>query len=70
MLTGRGELRPHSAHALAGGTLALGGFALEHQNVFASGGGQVIGNARADDPSADDDDFRGLHEICIVVHGR
>src|SRR2546425_11203146 len=62
--TGRGrELRPHPAHALACRSLALGRFPLDPQNIFASRGNQVIGNARANNPSANDDNFRCMHEL-------
>ncbi len=40
-----GELGPHAAHALARGTFALRGFALDHQHVITTCRGQVVGNA-------------------------
>ena len=56
-----GKLSAHSAHALAGGTFALMGFALNNKYVLASGLGQMPGNAGADDASADDGSFCGFH---------
>src|SRR5207247_11161905 len=62
--TGRGrELRPHAAHALACRSLPLHRFSLDHQHVFASRGSQVIGNARANNTSANDDNFCCMHEL-------
>ena len=58
---GGGELSPHAAHALSGGTFTLVRFALDHQDVAASGLGQVVSDARTDDSTADDDDVRRLH---------
>jgi hypothetical protein len=55
------KLRPHAAHALARRSLALRRFALDHEHVAASLRREVIGDARADDPSTSDDDFRSLH---------
>jgi hypothetical protein len=40
----------------------LRGFALKHENVFTSGGSEVICDAGADDSSADDDDVRSVHD--------
>jgi len=56
-----GELGADAAHALSGGPLALGGLALDDENVFAAGSGEVVGDAGADDSAADDDDFCALH---------
>src|SRR5437870_10794326 len=62
--TGRSrELRPHAAHALACRSLPLHRFPLDHQHVFASRGSQVIGNARANNPSANNDNLRCMHEM-------
>jgi hypothetical protein len=53
----------HSAHALARGTFALRGFALDDENVAASARRQMIGNAGADNASTDDDDDCSLHGL-------
>ena len=52
-----GELRAHSAHALAGRAFALMRFALDDQHVAATCFGQVPGDAGADDAAANDDYF-------------
>src|SRR5208283_4325213 len=57
----RRKLRAHAAHAFARGPLALRGLALKDKNVFAAPGNQVVGNAGADNPSADENDVRGVH---------
>src|SRR6266853_372022 len=57
----RRKLRPHSAHALAGGSFALRCLALDYQNIFAAGGDEVVGDAGADNSSADDYHVCGVH---------
>ena len=58
---GRRELRPHTAHALARGSLALRGLALKNEDVLATGGDKMVGDAGADNPSADENDVRSVH---------
>src|SRR5437660_12310047 len=65
----RGELRPDSSHALAGGPFALGTFPLDDQHVLAPGGGEVVSNAGADNPSADDHNVCCLHEELLHSKG-
>src|SRR5437868_7902451 len=57
-----GELGAHPAHALARGTLALSAFPLDNQNISAACDGEVVGDARAYDSSADDDHICRLHK--------
>ena len=64
---GGGELGTDAAHTLAGGAFALGGFAFNYQRAFASGFREVIGDAGADDASAYDGYFCGLHSFSSGV---
>ena len=57
----RRELSADAAHALAGGSLALGVLALDDEDVLAAGGDEVAGDAGADNASADEDDVCGVH---------
>ena len=57
-----GELRPHSAHALTGGSLALVRLAFDDEYVAASLFGEMPGDAGADDASAYNDDVCGFHD--------
>src|SRR5271166_4114719 len=56
------KLSSHSAHAFAGGSLALGRFALDDEDIAASVRREVIGDTGADDSPSDDDDIRSVHE--------
>src|SRR5208282_2417361 len=56
----RRKLRAHAAHAFARGPLALRGLALNHKNFFAASSNKMIGDAGADNPSADE------HDVCSV----
>lgn len=58
----RRELGPHSAHAFSGGSFALGRLAFQNHDIAATGASQVVGNAGADDSSANDYDVCRLHE--------
>src|ERR1043166_4438149 len=59
-----GKLRPHAAHALAGRALALMALPLKHDHIPAASFGQVVGDARPDNSTADDNDIRSLaHEL-------
>ena len=57
-----GELRAHSAHALAGGSQALLAFALDHQHVAASRLREMPGDAGSHDAAADN------YHICRFGH--
>src|SRR6202030_1186715 len=57
----RRKLRPHSAHALAGGSFALRRLALDYQNIFAAGSDEVVSDAGADNSSADENDICSVH---------
>src|SRR5882724_8651321 len=55
------ELSADPAHALSCRAFTLMALALEDEDVLRSCGGQVIGDACADDAAADDDHVRCLH---------
>ena len=59
----RRKLRPHAAHTLAGGPFALVAFAFKNHHIAATGQGELISDARADNPAANDDDFRGRNQF-------
>jgi hypothetical protein len=57
------ELRPHPAHALAGGTKTLASLPFNDQDVLAACFGEMKRDAGSDDSGANDDYIRGLcHE--------
>ena len=56
------ELGADPAHAFAGGSFTGRGFAFDDQNVRASIGRKVIGNAGANDAGSNDHDICALHE--------
>src|ERR1700677_306751 len=57
----RRKLRPHAAHALARGSLALRGLSFDHKHVLTAGSDKMISNAGADDSSTDENDVCGVH---------
>src|SRR2546423_72703 len=58
---GSRELRPHTAHALAGRTFALMRLALQHKDVRAPLLSKMISDTRSDNATANDDDVRGFN---------
>src|SRR2546423_14683660 len=64
---GSRELRPHSAHALAGRTFALMRFALQHEDVGAPLLSKMISDTRPDNATADDDDVCGFNHGLLAV---
>ena len=64
----RRKLRPHAAHAFAGGPFTLVAFAFENHHVAAPGLGELISDARADDPAANDDNFRRRDQNNSLSH--
>jgi hypothetical protein len=58
---GRGKLRAHAAHALAGGALALRAFPLDHQHAFAARMREMPGDAGANNAAPNDDYVCCLH---------
>src|SRR5262245_19901211 len=57
-----GELSSDTAHAFAGRSQSLLLFALDNYHIGTSLFSQVVGNARADDPTSDN------NNICSVAH--
>src|ERR1039458_5266763 len=58
-----GKLGAHAPHALAGGTLALMGFALHDQNGAATSLRKMPRNTGTYNAAADDHHFRRLHSV-------
>ncbi len=50
-------------HALARRSLALRSLSLNYENVLASRRDKVVGNAGADNPSADENDVCRVHSV-------
>src|SRR5690348_9237541 len=66
-IDGRGELRAHSAHALAGGTFSLRTLTFDHQHALAAAVREMPGDAGANNASADDDYLCRLHATCALM---
>jgi hypothetical protein len=64
-----GELGANPAHAFSSGAFALGAFPFDHEDVFASGAGEVVGDAGAYDACSDDDYVSGLHCVNATRSG-